>query len=73
MSRVHEILNYAENMFYVYDHVLSADEKREFHSWEAGPEFTRTDEWPGWFRHIGRPPHLLSLRIVTSGQRRRVV
>ncbi len=55
-QRIEEILAYAEALCDCYENTLTAEERAAFHAWEDSPQFTRTDEWPGWERYIGKRP-----------------
>jgi len=43
-------------MMRCYHEQLSAAEVAALHQWEASADFTSTDLWPGWARHIGLRP-----------------
>jgi len=56
VRRVEQIIAYGESMHHCYEVVLSSQERQALHDWEDSDEFTRTDFWPGWVRHIGPSP-----------------
>lgn len=56
VRRVEQIIAYGEAIIRCYETQLTPEERRRLHEWEASDDFTRTDLWPGWARHIGLSP-----------------
>jgi hypothetical protein len=66
-TRCEQIIRYAEAIHECYEQRLTAAERAALHAWEDSDAFTRTDDWPGWARHIGLRPGLsVQPRIVRS-------
>src|SRR5579863_5101712 len=55
-ERIDAILRYADDMVACYENVLTPADRQELQEWESSAEFTKTDLWPGWSRHIGQSP-----------------
>lgn len=55
-QRIEENLAYGEAMVACYDHMLTPHERTALHTWEDSPQFTSTDDWPGWEKYIGKRP-----------------
>ena len=56
VRRMQQIIAYGEAMVRCYDWQLSQEERDALQKWESSDAFTRTDDWPGWTRHIGPRP-----------------
>ena len=56
VQRVEQIIRYGDAMVHCYENHLTPAERQALHAWEDSDEFTRTDDWPGWARHIGLRP-----------------
>lgn len=56
VQRVEQIISYGEAMVRCYQTTLTPAERVQLHAWELSADFTRTDLWPGWARHIGLSP-----------------
>ena len=50
-------VDWCERMVICHDQMLTDEERRAFQEWEENrPDGVRTDEWPGWEKHIGVSP-----------------
>lgn len=51
-----EFICWAEKLAACLDRGLTDEEFEALDCWERSPEFTSTDEWPGWGPKIGTRP-----------------
>ena len=50
------IFEWDQRLVPCYWEQLSDEERQALHRWESSPQFTSTDQWPGWIPHLGRRP-----------------
>jgi len=62
VTRVEQIIAFGEAMTRCYNTHLAQAECDALHEWESSASFTRTDDWPGWARHIGLRPGAASAK-----------
>jgi hypothetical protein len=60
-----DLLRWAAGLAQCLDHGLSDEERQALDRWESSPEFTSTDDWPGWGPRIGlRPDTAVAPRVL---------